>query len=200
MLLLMILRWKQKKSKRKKTWSSTIIQFLCEILFDANRRVENPVLMRKKFMYANETRRTIGCINFWRSIFKVHIFWEDHKNFKTIPSLIMKDQVFSFYLFCFHFSKDKLLDYLPFYNHLSQCDKRSCSKPKSVQRLGTVFSLFFSWSENWHYFLSRLSISKMLKWNLCFLGLIISKGTCVYMRYKIMEINVKRNDTKWKQF
>ena len=62
------------------------------------------------------------------------------------------------------------------------------------------FSCFYSWSENGHYFLSRLSNSKMLKWNLTFLGLIISKGTCVYMKYNIMEINFKSNDTKWKQF
>ena len=52
----------------------------------------------------------------------------------------------------------------------TQCKKRSCSKPKSVQRLGTVFSmLYYSWSENGHYFMSRCSIYRMQKSNIIYL-------------------------------
>ena len=62
------------------------------------------------------------------------------------------------------------------------------------------FPCFNSRSENGHYFLSWLSNSTMPKWNHTFLGFIISKGTCVYMKYKIMKINLKSNDMKWKEF
>ena len=51
------------------------------------------------------------------------------------------------------------------------------------------FPCFNSWSENGHYFLSWLSNYTMPKWNLTFLGFIISKGTCVYIKYNIMKIN-----------